>query len=64
MTSAPAAVSWGLNRIDTFVKGTDNAMYHKWWDGSRWSDWEKIEGVLTSEPAAVSWGLDRIDTFI
>jgi hypothetical protein len=39
-------------------------MYHKWWDGSRWSDWEKIEGVLTSEPAAVSWGLDRIDTFI
>jgi predicted Zn-dependent protease len=31
LTSAPAAVSWGLNRIDTFVRGTDNAMWHKWW---------------------------------
>ena len=29
--TAPAAVSWGPNRIDTFVVGTDHAMYHKWW---------------------------------
>jgi hypothetical protein len=27
----PAAVSWGPNRIDTFVIGGDQAMYHKWW---------------------------------
>jgi hypothetical protein len=27
----PAAVSWGPNRIDTFVIGTDSAMWHKWW---------------------------------
>jgi hypothetical protein len=27
-----AIVSWGPNRIDTFVVGTDHAMYHKWWD--------------------------------
>lgn len=31
LTSAPAAVSWGPNRIDVFVKGTDNALWHKWW---------------------------------
>lgn len=28
--SAPAAVSWGLNRIDIFTVGGDNALYHKW----------------------------------
>jgi hypothetical protein len=31
LTSDPAAVSWGPNRIDCFVRGTDNAMWHKWW---------------------------------
>ena len=27
----PGAVSWGPNRIDVFVRGTNNHMYHKWW---------------------------------
>jgi hypothetical protein len=31
LTSAPAAVSWQANRIDTFVSGTDSALWHKWW---------------------------------
>jgi hypothetical protein len=29
--NAPAAVSWGPNRIDCFARGMDNHMYHKWW---------------------------------
>ncbi len=28
---APTAVSWGPNRIDCFVRGMNNHMYHKWW---------------------------------
>jgi hypothetical protein len=39
-------VSWGPNRIDVFAIGTDNALYHMAWDGSRWSDWEKRGGTL------------------
>jgi hypothetical protein len=31
LTSAPSAVSWGPNRIDCFVMGTDSALWHKWW---------------------------------
>jgi hypothetical protein len=27
-------VSWGPNRLDAFVIGTDTALYHKWWKGS------------------------------
>src|SRR5262249_47495824 len=41
-----------------------NAMWHKWWNGSSWSGWESLGGVLTSAPAAVSWGPNRIDCFV
>lgn len=64
LTSGPGSSSWGPNRLDVFVKGSDNAMYHKWWNGSRWSDFENLGGVLTSAPASVSWGPNRIDTFV
>ncbi|MEL7598087.1 MAG: sialidase, partial [Clostridiaceae bacterium] len=63
LTSTPGVSSWAPNRLDTFVRGTDNALYHKWWNGSRWSDWERLGGTLTSAPAAVSWGNNRIDVF-
>ncbi len=64
LTSDPAVSSWGPNRLDCFVRGTDNAMWHKWWNGSSWSGWENLGGVLTSGPGAVSWGPFRIDTFV
>ncbi len=64
LANSPAAASWAFNRIDTFGTGFDNAMWHKWWDGTRWSDWESLGGVLTNAPAAVSWGSNRIDTFV
>ncbi len=57
LTSGPAVASWQPNRLDVFARGTDNSLYHKWWDGNNWSDWESLGGVLTSAPAAVSWDL-------
>ncbi|OOM24514.1 DUF346 domain-containing protein [Clostridium beijerinckii] len=60
---SPGVSSWSANRLDVFVTGSDNALYHKWWDGSRWSDFENLGGSLTSGPAAVSWGNNRIDVF-
>jgi hypothetical protein len=64
LTSDPAVSSWAANRLDCFVRGTDSAMWHKWWNGSAWSGWENLGGVLTSGPAAVSWGQFRIDCFV
>jgi hypothetical protein len=68
--SDPTAVSWGNGRIDIFVKGTTNALWHKWYDG-RWSDayipnggWESLGGVLYSGPDACSWGPGRLDIFV
>ncbi len=64
LSSGIGVSSWAANRLDCFVRGTDNAMYHKWWNGSNWSGWENLGGILASAPTAVSWGENRIDTFV
>ena len=46
-----------------FVKGTDNTLYKRTWNGSRWEDWQSLGGNIDSEPAAVSWGPNRTDVF-
>ena len=50
----PAASSWGANILEVFVRGTDGGMWQKTWDGSAWSQWQPLSGVLTSDPSAVS----------
>jgi hypothetical protein len=66
---APSVVSWGVNRIDIFTTGTDSAIYHKWWDGSRWGPsgtdgpYENMGGQAIGQPKAVCWGPNRIDLF-
>ena len=50
------------SEIDAFVRGTDNALWHKWWNG-RWSQWEDLGGILTSAPTVSSWSEGRLDVF-
>ena len=64
ITEGPGAASWAGNRLDVFVKGSDNHMHHRWWDGVGWRGWEDLGGVIDGAPAAVSWGPNRIDTFV
>jgi len=65
---AGPAVSWDADRLDTFVLGTDRAMYHKWWDGGAWapsvSGYEYMGGVCMSAPEVASWGPNRLDAFV
>jgi hypothetical protein len=63
LTSGPGCSSWDEGRLDVFVRGTDRALWHKWYDGG-WSGWESLGGVLTSDPDAVSWVFGRIDVFV
>jgi hypothetical protein len=61
---APALTSWGPERMDLFVRGTDNSLLHSTWNpATSWSDWENLGGPIYSAPAAVSWGPGRIDVF-
>ncbi len=55
--------SWGPGRLDVFAKGTDNALWHRYYAASGWSIWSSLGGSISSEPAAVSWGPGRIDVF-
>ncbi|MFE1664459.1 hypothetical protein [Microbacterium sp. P02] len=60
--TGPGAASWGSGRLDVFAAGTDNAMWHKWFDGG-WHEWESLGGIITSDPAATSWASGRLDVF-
>ena len=69
--TAPAACSWGANRLDIFVTGRDNQLWHEWWSNG-WKAWEPLgkPGTTTDiygSPGAVStvsWGYPRIDIFV
>ncbi|MFG1905424.1 M43 family zinc metalloprotease [Kribbella sp. NPDC048928] len=65
---AGSVVAWGANRLDTFVLGTDLAMYHKWWDGSAWgpsvAGYEYQGGICMSAPEVASWAPNRLDAFV
>lgn len=63
LTSRPNAVSWGSNRIDVVVRGTDSAVFHKWWDGAHWNGWESLGGQIQGAPAICSWANGRLDIF-
>src|ERR1039458_8268143 len=63
-----SAVSWGLDRLDLFIRGTaDNSIYHKWFDAGSWqpamTTWESLGGNTTGNVTAVSWGAGRLDLF-
>ena len=68
--STPTVVTWGKDRLDVFVRGTDDALYRKAWDGDHWwpsdqpDDWEKLGGKMKSVPTVVTWGKDRLDMFV
>ena len=54
LLSPPLGVCWGPDRIDIFAVGTDNAMWHRWWDGNAWGGWESLGGMLGSPPVPVA----------
>ena len=48
---------------DVFVRGQGNRLYHKWWDGSNWSDFEDLGGNIASAPAVSSRATNRLEVF-
>jgi hypothetical protein len=64
LTSSPAAAASAANRIDAFARGTDNALWHRAWNGTSWSAWDSLGGTLTSDPSAASQGAGTVDVFV
>jgi alpha-galactosidase len=46
----PAAYASGADRVDVFVRGTDNAAYQRTFQRGHWGDWVKLGGNLTDSP--------------
>jgi len=64
LTSGPGVSSWGSGRLDMFARGTDNAVWHRWFDVGGWRDWESMGGTAASDPAAVSWSNGHVDLLV
>src|SRR6202022_4908948 len=64
ITADPAAVSWGVGRIDVFARGQDNALWHRYSDGTKWWGWEPLGGGLNAGPSVASMSPQRLDIFI
>lgn len=64
LTSQPAVASWATGRYDVVGRGTDNAVWHKWYSGGTWSGWQSLGGVASSAPAEATWGPGRLDLFV
>jgi cysteine-rich secretory family protein len=62
--SDPVVVSRTATSLDVFIRGSDDALWHRAWNGTAWSGWESLGGVLGSRPAVVTTSASRIDVFI
>ncbi len=51
--SSPAVISEGQNFRDVYVRGQDGAVYHKFWDGKKWSPWFGLGGQIKGAPSVV-----------
>ena len=48
------------------TRGTDNQLWHRWYDGGAWRGWEALgrpPGGLTSGPDLAAWTSGRLDVF-
>ena len=62
--SGTDASASGPNRLDVFIRGADNALWHRWFNGRAWSNWESLGGPIGSDPSAVASANGRIDVFV
>jgi hypothetical protein len=37
---------------------------HRWWDGTRWVEWQVVSGAPKGERVSCTWSGDRLDLFV
>jgi hypothetical protein len=63
ITLSPGAARRAPDALHLTIRGGDTHLYHRYWDGTIWSNWENIGGDLASGPAMVSQNPSRLDCF-
>jgi len=51
------------NSLDLFMRGSDNAVWYKYWTGTTWTALTSLSGNVTSDPAATSPAAGYMDVF-
>ena len=66
LTSDPAVANNADGRLEVFVRGTDNALWHNWQTAPNngWSGWASEGGVLTSNITVGSNADGRLEMFV
>ncbi len=65
----PGVASWSqhtpnADRLDVFVRGLNNGLWHRWYENGQWMNgWEGLGGTMASSPTVSSWGDGRLDIF-
>jgi hypothetical protein len=63
---APAAISRRSERLDVFVRGAEDALWHRHFSLGTIppvSDWHKLDLQIADAPAVASWAPNRLDIF-
>lgn len=60
----PAVLSRASNHLEYFGVGSDNAIWHAWWDGSGWNGPQSLGGYCITGPAAISRSNAAMDVFV
>jgi hypothetical protein len=47
----PAVAAVGAGDMRAFIRGSDGALWTRTWNGTAWSSWSSLGGLLTSGPA-------------
>jgi hypothetical protein len=64
-SSSPAVVAPAANRLEVYVRGSDNFTWYRRYDGTAWSSWTSIRGKSYESPAASARrGTSIVDVFV
>jgi len=60
-TSSPSITSRATGQLNVVMRGSDNQLWHRYWDGASWSGWAALGGILSSSPAIAAVSTTRLD---
>ena len=63
IVGGPGAVARGPDRLEIFVRGADNQLWQKAWNGG-WLSYYPLGGFVSSSPTVSSWAPNRLDVFV
>jgi endonuclease/exonuclease/phosphatase family metal-dependent hydrolase len=62
--AGPAVIATGDGRLEVFIRGENDELVQRSWNGASWSGWKNLGGDITAAPAVTSSRPGRLDVFV